>query len=267
MKGSEGKVYRWLGTHTDITEQKDLEEQLDRLVKQRTGELQRSNDDLQQFAHVASHDLKEPVRKIITFGNRLNFEFGTLLLEKGRLYLQKMELAALHMYKMIDGILHYSSFNAMELVKEDIDLNELFGQITADLEILIEEKKARLIIDNLPHILGSPVLIYQLFYNLLNNALKFSSKYRDPVIEVFSKPGADSNFVQLILKDNGIGFRPEQAEKIFQTFSRLHPRDKYEGTGMGLALCRKIVERHQGSIKASGSEDGGATFFIQLPIA
>ena len=248
----------------------------EKLLEQANRELQRSNEDLQQFAHVASHDLKEPVRKVMTFSSRLKDELGSSFSEKAATYLSKIEGAALRMYSMIDGVLLYSSLNALEQTRELIDLNELMDNIAADLEVPVQQKQAVVRANNLPSLEGSGILIYQLFYNLVNNSLKFARPGVPAVIELTAeaaamddveKAGLDERktYLKLVLQDNGIGFREEEAEKIFGTFTRLHPKDRYEGTGLGLSLCRKIVERHGGAIWASGKENEGASFTVVLP--
>jgi light-regulated signal transduction histidine kinase (bacteriophytochrome) len=256
---------------------------LEALVADRTKELakanaglQRSNEDLQQFAHVASHDLKEPVRKVMTFSSRLKEELGKNISERAATYLSKIEGASARMYAMIDGVLLYSSLNALEQTKELIDLEELMESIRSDLEVLIVKKEATFKYSNLPSLEGSAILIYQLFYNLVNNSLKFAKDGVPPMIEFSAemataeeliKAGINDKkqYVRLQLRDNGIGFGKEEAKKIFGTFTRLHPKDKYEGTGLGLSLCRKIVERHGGAIWAEGKEGEGATFTVLLP--
>jgi light-regulated signal transduction histidine kinase (bacteriophytochrome) len=267
---------------TDITEQviarkkieesekkyRELTESLEHIVTERTEELRRSNDDLQQFAHVASHDLKEPVRKIKTFIGRLQDEYGDLLPEKGRQYVSKMQNASERMDDMIEGVLKYSSLNETEQTMNIIDLNEVIANIEEDLEVVIEQKKAVIKKDNLPELRGAPVLIYQLFYNLIYNSLKFSKQGEQPLIAVSSSElrQHDQTFAKITIADNGIGFDKEYAEVIFDTFTRLNSKDRYEGTGLGLALCKKIAERHQGSISASGSKGKGALFTILLPV-
>jgi PAS domain S-box-containing protein len=268
IKNERGEVTRWVGTNTDIEEQKLNEEKLEKLVEERTRELKRSNDDLQQFAHVASHDLKEPVRKIRTFANRLSKEFSPLVNDKAQLYMSKMDDAAARVQKMIDGVLLYSSLNATDKEMEDVNLNEVLGDIITDLEILIEEKGAVIDCDTLPHICGAPILLHQLFYNLVNNSLKFSRKEESPSIKITCSIVSNVQGEQvavITLKDNGIGFRQSDAKTIFKPFSRLNNREKYEGTGLGLALCQKIVERHSGTITAK-SEGVGAEFVVQLPV-
>src|SRR5690606_31292187 len=163
-----------IGIIQDITEQKQFAEELSTQVRKQTLELKRSNEDLLQFAHVASHDLKEPVRKIKVFASRLEDEFSSILPERGRAYLDKVHNATNRMFAMIDGVLSYSTLNANEQKLEEINLNQIFKNIESDLEIVIQQKKATINVSHLPVIQGAQVLIHQLFYNLINNSLKFS---------------------------------------------------------------------------------------------
>jgi PAS domain S-box-containing protein len=243
-------------------------EDLTKQVQQRTLELQRSNDDLLKFAHVASHDLKEPVRKIRIFSSRLEQEFGALLPPPAITYVNKIQNAADRMKIMIDGVLTYSTLNGSEKEIETIDLNDTIGGIEADLEVVIAQKAAVIQKENLPVIEGASVLIYQLFYNLVNNALKFSQENRPPVITISAaiEHKNDNDYAVIQVEDNGIGFDNEYIDTIFDAFTRLNSKDKYEGTGLGLALCKKIVERHHGDIAASGILNKGAVFTIHLPI-
>lgn len=263
IKNANGKVYRWIGTNTDIDEQINWTEKLETLVMERTKELQRSNDDLQQFAHVASHDLKEPVRKIRTFMNRLSTEFKETLPERAQYYINKVEGASERMYSMIDGVLLYATVNETELIIEPVDLNLVFQNIMNDLELVIQNKNAAIQFSKLPSIQGMPLLIYQLFYNLINNALKFSKKDTSPLIQITSKTTPQT--IEIIVQDNGIGFSNDQKQNIFKPFSRLNSKEEYEGTGLGLSLCQKIVERHKGTIEAEGEKGVGATFRIIFP--
>lgn len=282
VMNGEGNVEAVAGTTRDITDiqlaeeslreneerYRKLAESLEHIVIERTRELQRSNEDLQQFAHVASHDLKEPVRKLRMFSGRLREEYGTEMPVKALQHVEKIEKAADRMYSMIDGMLTYSWFNAMEQRYEDVDLNKLISDIESDLELVIAAKKATISYSGLPHVKGSPILIHQLFYNLINNSLKFSRNDVLPRIKIYVAPEVKttegSDTVTLVLEDNGIGFTAGDAENIFNPFTRLHTRDKYEGTGLGLALCRNIAERHGGSIRAEGRLGEGARFLIAL---
>ena len=264
----QGKAKTLLGVIQDISEQKLFADELSKQVMERTLELQRSNEDLQQFAHVASHDLKEPVRKIKVFSSRLVDEYGPSIPDKGMEFIGKIQHATDRMISMIEGVLTYSGLNATEQAIEVINLNEIIDSITADLEVIIEKKGAVIRMESLPLIEGAEVLIYQLFYNLINNSLKFSKPAESPVITIQSSLYTDNDIamVEISVSDNGIGFQNEHSEKIFNTFARLNSKDKYEGTGLGLALCRKIVERHNGYISAHSEKGSGATFIVQLPI-
>lgn len=245
-----------------------LRMQLEKMVDERTSELQRSNEDLLQFAHVASHDLKEPVRKIRTFGLRLKNELDTILNEESKIFTEKILESASRMSTMIDGVLAYSSLNGIDQEMEILDLNKLISDICNDLEILIEEKDAVINYGELPKIEGIQVLMYQLFYNLINNSLKFSKETEKPVITINANTilvdGKD--YVEILVSDNGIGFPAEYNERIFNTFTRLNSKSKYDGTGLGLSLSKKIVERHKGNIQACGIENVGATITISLPL-
>jgi light-regulated signal transduction histidine kinase (bacteriophytochrome) len=250
-------------------------EQLEHAVRRRTQELrklnhslEKSNEDLQQFAHVASHDLKEPVRKIRTFTGRLLEEYGNHLPQEALTFLQKILQATIRMGTMIEGVLTYSNLNSDEQPMESIDLNEVFAEIESELELVIDETGAEIRRGALPRIEGTRVLICQLFYNLINNALKFSRHVDKPLIVIESRlgQGAGKRFAELTVRDNGIGFDMAQAGKIFEAFARLNSKDKFEGTGLGLALCKKIAERHHGSISATGVKDEGAVFVVRLPL-
>ncbi len=276
IRNEAGNIIKWIGAFTDVHDQKTLSENLEKLVAERTKELERSNEDLLQFAHVASHDLKEPVRKIKMFGSRLEEEFKNELPEKAKSYITKMLNAADRIFTMIDGVLVYSSFDAMEIHYEEVDLNEIFKNIETDLEIIIQQKQATIVYDTLPVIEGLPILLHQLFYNLINNSLKFSKTEVRPLIQITSEfvsafdlhidGSPDRQYVRLRICDNGIGFDQSHVTKIFKTFLRLNSKDKYEGTGLGLALCKKIAERHEGYIEAEGIEGKGSVFTVVLPV-
>lgn len=272
IKDDFGQTRRWIGTNTNINERVELSERLEDLVAERTQELHRSNEDLQQFAHVASHDLKEPVRKIKTFVSLLTDNLKTHQSANASKYLSKINSAVDRMFAMIDGVLTYSSFTDKATERSQIvDLNLIISSIETDLELVIQKKDATIEKNCLPVISGSEVLLYQLFYNLLNNALKFTRSGTKPVIKVMAKEikaysiDEEHEMFEIEIVDNGIGFKQSYAEEIFRTFIRLNPKDHFEGTGLGLALCKKIVNRFEGWMKAEGTEGEGARFTIGLP--
>lgn len=244
-----------------------LSETLEQQIIDRTRELQRSNEDLQQFAHVASHDLKEPVRKIKTFTDRLEKNLAGKLDEEGAKFIERIHIATNRMYNMIDGVLTYSTTNAGIQNCELVDLNGIIKNIETDLEVTLQNTGAQITSNDLPVVEGARVLLYQLFYNLINNSIKFVAPGTVPAIVISSENNnkGDADSVRIILRDNGIGFEQEFAERIFETFTRLNSKDSYEGTGLGLSLCKKIVERHGGNITASGNPGMGASFTITLP--
>lgn len=275
----EGKIIGMIQVAIDVTEQvqarKKIEESearyrilsasLERQVAERTRELQRSNEDLQQFAHVASHDLKEPVRKIKTFTGRLEQHLENKLDDESSRFIERINVATDRMFTMIDGVLSYSTTNAVNQKAELVNLNEVINNIQVDLEIALQSKAGVIYHENLPSVEGAPVLLYQLFYNLINNSIKFARSGTPPIINISSEIYGDGT-AQIIVADNGIGFEPHHTLKIFETFTRLNPKDQYEGTGLGLSLCKKIVERHGGTIEADGNLHQGAEFIIHIPL-
>lgn len=269
----QGAVVKWVGAFIDIHDMKTLEDQLNTLVARRTSELARSNEDLQQFAHVASHDLKEPVRKVKTFIDRLLHEFKDDLPERAVNYLSRIDRASDRMQDMINGVLDFARIDTSRIEQQTIDFEDLLIKIREDLELVTTESNAQFIYSNLLPLKGTPILIYQLFYNLVSNSLKFIRPDVPPVVKISTQriqlppvEGAEFRpFIRVTVEDNGIGFPNSHAEDIFKTFTRLHSRDRFEGTGLGLALCRKIVDRHGGTISAEGVEGKGAKFTIDLP--
>ena len=241
---------------------------LQHTVAERTKELQRSNEDLQQFAHVASHDLKEPVRKVRLFASHLEHEAFHLLPPESQRSLEKIQRAAGRMQSMIEGVLTYSEQLGALDDGLSVDLDLLLEDVLVDLEMLIADKQAQIEVSALGVLEGSRVQLHQLFYNLLINALKFSRSNVPPRIKIQSAiiERDGRGLKQLMISDNGIGFDPVFAHQIFHTFTRLHSKDRFEGTGMGLALCRKIVQRHGGYISADGEEGQGAVFTVELPL-
>lgn len=255
----------------DITDQIQSEKELIALKEElakRATELQRSNDDLRQFAHVTSHDLKEPVRKISTFYSRIIREYGSSLPEDVKNYLGRIKSATTRMTEMIEGVLHYSKLDSDVEPLQSVNLNKIIELIRTDLEVLIEHKQAEIISHNLPVINANTVLIYQLFYNLVLNSLKFAKENVPARITIASSEivNDDAVYLRIQVSDNGIGFETEHAEMIFNTFARLNAAEAYDGSGIGLALCKKIVERHHGTISAKGIPGEGAIFTIVLPV-
>lgn len=244
-------------------------------------ELQRSNRELEQFASVASHDLQEPLRKIQAFGDRLQSLCQQQLGEKGADYLQRMLTSAGRMRRLIDDLLTYSRVSSKAQPFSAVDLNEIAEEVAGDLEGRLQDVNGKLEIGKLPHIEADPTQMRQLFQNLLGNALKFHQKGVPPIVQVSAQnvPAPAASAIagngdgprtpmqcEITVQDNGIGFEQEYVDRIFELFQRLHGRDEYQGTGMGLAICRKIVERHAGSITAFSAPGEGSRFVFRLPI-
>ncbi|HEY6953624.1 MAG TPA: PAS domain S-box protein [Flavisolibacter sp.] len=264
----DGKMILILTTSTDVTAEQSFTENLGKEVEQRTKELVRSNEVLQRFAHIASHDLKEPVRKISTFISRLEEELKESLTPGTKAYFDRVYYSTERMFSLIDGILNYSKVDAERDSFAVVNLDRLLKGVEADLEVALLQKNGIITNDELPSIEGIEILLRQLFYNLIYNAIKFSKPDVPLKISVTHtvEERAQKQWVQICIADNGIGFEQEHAEKIFEIYARLHSRNVYEGTGIGLALCKKIVERHGGVIWAEGKPGEGANFFVKLPV-
>ncbi|MEQ9443294.1 MAG: ATP-binding protein [Cyclobacteriaceae bacterium] len=237
--------------------------------------LESAKESLEQFAYVASHDLQEPLRKIRAFGDRINTRFADQLNETGRDYFNRMQHAAQRMQVLIDDLLKYSRVGRVQNDFESIDLNVLIQEVLSDMETTIEEAQAVVDVKDLPTIEGEPIQLRQLFQNLISNAIKFKKDNSLPHITVSAQPvkseesdipmsGEDMSY-EIMVKDNGIGFDEKYLDRIFNIFQRLHGRNQYPGTGIGLAICRKIIENHQGDIFATSKLDEGATFHVILP--
>jgi PAS domain S-box-containing protein len=246
-------------TMTDISDRKQAEENL----KIFTGKLEQSNTELEQFAFIASHDLQEPLRKIQAFGNMLGNKWSDKLDKQGKDYLTRMQNAAKRMQGLIADLLKYSRVATRSEPLGDVDLREAVIEVVSDLEIKIQRLGADVEVLELPVIKAAKSQIYQLFQNLIANSLKF---HRDdlPHIKIYSR--RTDNDYRIFVEDNGIGFDEAYLDRIFAPFQRLHGRSAYEGTGMGLAICRKIVEQHGGSITAKSKPGEGSTFIITLPV-
>ncbi|PWV55843.1 ATP-binding protein [Chitinophaga sp. S165] len=248
-------------------------EELEKKVEERTAELLRKNSELEQFAYIASHDLQEPLRKIRTFSDLLqkSLKDGAPVNN----YFDKIQSSAVRMTQLINDVLNYSRLSNRDEQFTDIDLNTILQQVKGDFDLLIEQKQAVIKDNCLPVVKGIPLQLQQLFINLIGNSLKFSDK--QPLITIrgvlvtgteralYPELRDDIPYVKLEFADNGIGFEQQFSEKIFTIFQRLNERRLYDGTGIGLALCKKIVENHHGVIRAVGKPNEGATFIVILP--
>lgn len=259
---------------TDISERRKAEQDrirfttnLEAKVEERTKELERVNADLKRFAHVASHDLREPMRKVSTFNSLVREEYGSILPERALSFLAKIDSAIHRAKALIDGVHDYMSGDILLSGFEPVDLNEVIENIKNVLRKLITLKDARINVSNLPVIDAIPALIQRLFCNLIHNSLKFSRNGLQPVITIIYEPTRieGKDFAKITVEDNGIGFDSVYSEKIFQPFTRLNPKDHYEGAGLGLAFCRKITYWHKGTITAKGQINEGASFYVVLP--
>lgn len=245
----------------EIIERERIEQEL----KKKTQKLEASNRDLEEFAYIASHDLQEPLRKVLAFSDRLESKYQGLLDETGQDYLNRMQGAVRRMQILIDDLLAFSRVTSQARAFTRVDLSRVAAEVVSDLESRIEKSNGRVVIGPLPVIDADASQIHQLLQNLIGNALKFHTADRTPVVKVSSEK-IDENFCQINVADNGIGFDMQYLDRIFKPFQRLFSRETYEGTGMGLAICRRIVERHSGTITANASPGKGATFIIRLPI-
>jgi PAS domain S-box-containing protein len=278
LHDDDGNIVGFSKVTRDLTERKAAEETVienARALEVKNRELAAMNQELASFAYVSSHDLQEPLRKIQTFATRIIETEEKTLSEKAKDYFGRMQSAALRMQKLIEDLLTYSRTNTAEKKIESVNLNEVISELTTDLKEMIDSKSAKISVAPLPTINAIRFQIAQLFTNIFTNALKFSKPDIVPEISVSAQTVEGSSFGQVAnakklfykisITDNGIGFEPEHKNKIFEVFQRLHGRSEYSGTGIGLAICKKIVENHGGVISAEGELDKGATFNIYLP--
>ena len=253
-------------------------QELEDKVRERTNtltkyseELERSNRELQDFAFVASHDLQEPLRKIRAFGDRLLLKFSDSLGEQGVDYTRRMQAASERMSVLINDLLSFSRVTTRQKNFILVDLNTVLARVIEDLEYAVEQSNAEIISPQLPKIHADDSQLRQVFANLLSNSMKFMPKDRRPRIEIGCgyhdhNDAGEPQRITLTFADNGIGFDVQYKDRIFNLFQRLHSRDEYSGTGIGLALCRKIIERHDGTIDVQSVPGQGTTFTIDLPI-
>jgi signal transduction histidine kinase len=267
----------------NIEEQKRFEQQLEKQVEERTKELaenniylEKMNKELQAFAYISSHDLQEPLRKIQAFASRIIEKEYDNLSDKGKAYFQRIQNSASRMQSLIDDLLVYSSTHTSDRKFENTSLNKIVNEVKQDLKEEILQKHANIDAAHLCSLKVIPFQFHQLFYNLISNSLKFSLPGQPPHIKISSEMAAGKKFkndklademhyCHIRIADNGIGFDQQYSEKIFELFQRLHGKMEYNGTGVGLAIVKKIVENHNGIVTATAAENKGATFDIYIP--
>ena len=257
---------------TDLTEKKKHEEALlhhQLELEEKITELNRINSNLKEFIHVISHDLKEPLRKIVMHSERIQ---GNNLTETDAKSMSVMKLSALRLNSLIDDLVQYSSHTA-QLERTEVDLNSVISEVVDDLEISITDKNAQIKMSKLPVIQASRVQMRQLFANLITNAIKYSKADTPPLIQIYQDdnintdiPNQNTKFVKIQIKDNGIGMESGHLLKIFTIFQRLHAKNEYSGNGIGLAICKKIMENHSGTITVESTPNEGTTFNLYFPI-
>lgn len=284
VRGRDGQPLFLQGVAFDITEQKQHAEQLlqakeelrrinaelEQRVAERTRELEQSltaleekSAELEQFAYVSSHDLRQPLRSLVNYPQKLVKEYGDQLDEKANDWLAKTIKGAERMRRLIDDLLQYSRVIRRDRVFEPVDCNEIFETVCANLQVDIEQHKAVVTSTTLPTVIGYQTQLLVLFQNLISNAIKFRATGRAPRVEVGARHENDHWLFSV--KDNGIGIEGKYLQRIFELGERLHPESKYPGTGFGLAICTKIVRSHGGTIWASSESDRGSCFFFTLP--
>ena len=270
VEDNDGSPLEVVGYWVDITDRKRAEE----AVQEYAERLERSNRELQDFAYVASHDLQEPLRKIEAFGDRLKVKFSDTLGEDGAMYLSRMQSAAARMRSLINALLTYSRITTKAQPFMPVNLTAAARDAVSDLQMRIESTNGKVEIADMPVIDADPTQLHQLLMNMIGNSLKFHKEGETPVVTVRAQlcgrtgtgaPDNDDPWCRIEISDNGIGFDQKYTDKIFNMFQRLHGRGEYEGTGIGLATCRKIIERHGGSITAKTAPGEGATFIVLVP--
>ncbi len=268
------EAVRMAGTAQDITEavkaEEEIKKQAQKVIQQNV-ELEKINKELASFSYVASHDLQEPLRKIQSFSKLILDTEAEKLTERGKDYFNRSISASQRMQGLINSLLSFSRASQVEVVSEEVNLNNTLSEVRAELKEIIEQKNAILESDDLPSLVAVPVQMNQLFLNLIGNSLKYSRKEVQPIIKIKSERVSSDHSPlhvdtwKISMEDNGIGFEQQFGHKIFELFQRLHGRADYEGTGIGLAICKKIVENHKGTITAQGISGNGAIFTIFLP--
>lgn len=260
----------------EVRERKASEEKIKELNYQlldNIARLESTNKELDRVVFMASHDLQEPLRKMMIFSDRIFSRYASVLDEDGKNDISKIQLEAVRMRKLIEDILTFSKMSVETNSLVHSDMNALLQEVLAGMEDLILEKDAKLIIEELPYLYVNPGLIRPLFFNLLSNALKYSKPDVKPVISIRAQLNtmeenstAGTSYCRIFVEDNGIGFEQQYSEQVFGMFKRLHDKNKYEGTGIGLAICKKIVEEHNGFISVISKVDEGSTFIVSFPV-
>ena len=276
-RGEFGVLNQSIDEMADALSRRELDrKQAEDEIREYAASLERSNRDLTDFANIASHDLQEPLRKISTFSDLLLTRHAGRLDAQGQDYLNRIHASANRMQALIIDLLTYSRISTKTQPLEQVALEDVILQVMNDLEVQIEQSQAEIKIESLSLIYADPLQMHQLFLNLIGNSLKFRKPDTPPIVDIrgkqnslgaASKGNGFADFYEISVSDNGIGFDEKYLNRIFQPFQRLHAREAYEGTGMGLAICRKIVERHGGDIEAHSKPGEGTTFIVKFPIS
>lgn len=262
-----GKLIGIIEVTRDISNWKKIEHSLSATAES----LRLRNAELEEFAHVISHDLQEPLMLIESFSERIQTKCASDLPEQGRNYLKHITNSAQRMKSLIDGLLLYSRVSSKAKPFEQVDLQEIISSVLDDLALKIERYEADITVDKeLATIQADSLQMRQLFQNIIGNSLKYHTPEKKPKITILRHPFSDSAYnqthIRICIKDNGIGFDPKYEKQIFDIFQRLHTRQQFNGTGIGLSICKKIIERHHGEITAQGTPEHGASFTITLPL-
>ena len=257
IRDESGQPFGFAKITRDVTER--------RAADLRLRELTSSHQELEQFIQIASHDLREPLRKVLAFSDLLLQEEGQFLSEEGRGYLGSITSATRRMQGLLASLLDLSRVTSQGRSFDHCSMDDVLREVCSDLQVMIQERRAKLTISALPPVEADAAQLRQLFQNLIENAIKYARDDVEPVIEICAVEDGDPEFIAVQVRDNGIGFEPQYAERIFGVFQRLHTRDRYGGAGIGLAICRKICSRHGGDISAQSQPLQGATFTLRLP--